>query len=208
VPTATRRARHRSSVRPRAARPGRSLWLGAGLVSGAVVLALATTGGTYALWNGSVAPTTQQVRSGTASLVVSGSPSLRAPLGPGASIATSFTATNSGDVPLALRVAVTRTTASSGADGAGSGALGELTLHVTKVASPAACTTSVVSGPGARLASLDTGASWATVGPASSGGSSAVVSCLVLTLDADAPQATAGAVVDLVLSVTGTQVLS
>jgi hypothetical protein len=202
--TTTRRARHRSSVRGGAARPVRSLWLGAVVVTCAVVLALATTGGTYALWNKSVAPTSQQVRSGTASLVVSGSSATSAPMAPGGSVATSFVVTDTGDVPLSLRLAVTSTTSSRGADGRGSGALGELT------ASAAACTPAATSGPGGRLSAFDTGSlqPWATVAAAGSGTASSTVGCLVLTLDADAPMAASSAVVDVAVTVTGTQVAS
>lgn len=211
MPSRSRPARHRSAA-PGSARRAvslRSLWAGTAVVAGAVAVALVATGGTYALWNGAVSPTAAQVRSGSAALAITGAPSLRAPLAPGASIATSFVATNAGDVPLALRVAVTSTKSSSGADGAGSGALGELTLRAAPVASAAACTTSVTTGTSARLASFDTGAApgWATASTTASGSSSAVVGCLVLTLDADAPQAASGAVVDLVVTVTGTQVL-
>lgn len=208
--TTTRRARHRSSVRGGAARPVRSLWLGAAVVTCAVVVALATTGGTYALWNKSVAPTTQQVRSGTASLVVSGSSATSAPMAPGGSVATSFVVTDTGDVPLSLRLAVTSTTSSRGADGRGSGALGELTLHVTRVASAAACTPAATSGPGGRLSAFDTGSlqPWATLAAAGSGSASSTVGCLVLTLDADAPMAASSAVVDVAVTVTGTQVAS
>ncbi|MBF4599936.1 hypothetical protein ITJ55_03845 [Frigoribacterium sp. VKM Ac-1396] len=195
-PSPAGRARHRSAERassPR--RPLRSLWAGTAVVGGSVAVALVATGGTYALWNGSVAPTAVTVSSGTAGLSVGAVTALDATvLGPGGATAGTFTATNTGSVDLAMRVAAGTTTAST------SSLVGELTVRLTAVARSADCTTGV-GGYSARPSSFDTGSGYFTM-PAGV----TVTGCVVVTLDGDAPAAVQNQTSSIGLVLTGTQV--
>lgn len=173
------------------------------MVAVAVAVALVATGGSYALWNSAATSNAQVVRSGTAALTVSGQPDLNTPLAPGQATATTFGVRNSGDVALSMRVAITATKTSYGSSGTGAGSLDELTLRITPVSSAAGCTPTTTGGYSARPAVFDTGSGYFTLPSGAT-----ALACLVLALDADAPQATSGSVADLTLTVSGTQVAS
>ena len=195
-PSPRGRARHRSAERassPR--RPLRSLWAWTAVVAGAVAVALVATGGTYALWNGSVAPTSVTIASGTAGLSVGDVKALDTTvLGPGGSTAGTFTATNTGSVALAMRVAAGTTTAST------SSLVGELTVRLAAVAKAADCTTGV-GGYSARPSAFDTGSGYFTL-PAGI----TVTGCVVVTLDSNAPAALQNQTSSIGLVLSGTQV--
>jgi len=195
-PSPVGRARHRSAERASSSRrPLRSLWAGTAVVAGCVAVALVATGGTFALWNGSVAPTAVTVSSGTAGLSVGAVTALDATvLGPGGSTAGTFTATNTGSVDLAMRVAAGTTTASTAS------LVGELTVRLTAVTKSADCTTGV-GGYSARPSGFDTGSGYFTM-PAGV----TVTGCVVVTLDGDAPAAVQNQTSSIGLVLTGTQV--
>lgn len=167
----------------------------------AVVTALIGVGGTYALWNGTASTTATTVRSATATITVSTLSTMNSTvLGPGTGVTGTFTAKNTGSVPLSMRVATTATKVSSATNASSSAVLGELTLRLTTVSSASACAAGLSGGSG-RLAAFDTGSGSFTLQPGAS-----TVGCVEMTLDSDAPQSVSGAVTDFTLTVTGTQV--
>jgi hypothetical protein len=184
----------RTTGRHRAARRHRWVWPVALALVVAVGTALLGAGGTYALWNGTASTAATTVRSATATLSVSSTTAMNtAVLGPGTSTTGTFTVRNTGSVPLSMRVTTTSSKSSVAA------ATGELTLHLAMVSSAAKCAPGL-TGTSARLATFDTGSGVVTLPAGTSG-----ITCLEMTLDADAPQTVAGATTDFTLTVTGTQ---
>ncbi|MEO7005590.1 MAG: hypothetical protein ABI065_01045 [Terrimesophilobacter sp.] len=106
-------------------------------VSSAVLIALLATGGTYALWNGEATVPGGTMRAGAASFAVTPIPGQALPttaLYPGLTIYGGYTATNTGDVPLALSV---QSLSGSASPTAFSSAL---SIAVGAVGTPAECT--------------------------------------------------------------------
>jgi hypothetical protein len=163
----------------------------------ALVVAVGTVllgaGGTYALWNGTASTASTTVRSATATITVGSTTAMNtAVLGPGTSTTGTFTVRNTGSIPMSMRVTTTASKSSVAA------ATGELTLHLAMVSSAAKCVPGL-TGTSGRLATFDTGSFTLPAGVSG-------IACLEMALDADAPQAVAGATTDFTLTVTGTQV--
>lgn len=185
----------RTTGRHRAARRYRWVWPVAIALVVAVGTALLGAGGTYALWNGTASTASTTVRSATATITVGSTTAMNtAVLGPGTSTTGTFTVRNTGSIPLSMRVTTTASKSSVAA------ATGELTLHLAMVSSAAKCVPGL-TGTSGRLATFDTGTEAFTLPAGVSG-----TACLQMVLDADAPQAVAGATTDFTLTVTGTQV--
>ncbi|MCS6551974.1 CalY family protein [Curtobacterium flaccumfaciens] len=185
----------RTTGRHRAARRYRWVWPVAIALVVAVGTALLGAGGTYALWNGTASTAATTVRSATATITVGSTTAMNtAVLGPGTSTTGTFTVRNTGSIPLSMRVTTTASKSSVAA------ATGELTLHLAMVSSAAKCVPGL-TGTSGRLATFDTGSGSFTLPAGGSG-----IACLEMALDADAPQAVAGATTDFTLTVTGTQV--
>jgi hypothetical protein len=187
----------RTTGRHRAARRYRWVWPVAIALVVAVGTALLGAGGTYALWNGTASTASTTVRSATATITVGSTTAMNtAALGPGTSTTGTFTVRNTGSIPMSMRVTTTASKSSVAA------ATGELTLHLAMVSSAAKCVPGL-TGTSGRLATFDTGSgSGSFTLPAGVSG----IACLEMALDADAPQAVAGATTDFTLTVTGTQV--
>lgn len=187
----------RTTGRHRAARRYRWVWPVAIALVVAVGTALLGAGGTYALWNGTASTASTTVRSATATVTVGSTTAMNtAVLGPGTSTTGTFTVRNTGSIPLPMRVTTTASKSSVAA------ATGELTLHLAMVSSAAKCVPGL-TGTSGRVATFDTGSgSGSFTLPAGVSGTA----CLEMVLDADAPQAVAGATTDFTLTVTGTQV--
>ncbi|PZE85224.1 TasA family protein [Curtobacterium sp. MCBD17_032] len=186
--------------RHRAPRRRRWAWPVALVLVGAVAIAVAGGGSTYALWNSSTTTDGAQVRSGTASLVVSSLTAMNtAALAPGTSTTGTFSVRNAGTVPLSVRLATT-TTEVAYASVPAAAVLDELTLRLAPVARASDCRPGL-GGYAARPAAFDTGSGYYTlpVGVRAT-------ACLEMVLDADAPQSVSGAVTDFTVTVTGTQV--
>jgi predicted ribosomally synthesized peptide with SipW-like signal peptide len=171
-------------------------------VAVAVLATVAGTGGTYALWNAAAETDGATIRSGTASVIVSPMTSTRAPvLAPGASTTGTFTARNTGSVPLSMRVTTTSTKVSY-VDVPDSTVLGVQTLRLSAVRDAAACRPGNGGASGA-LATFDTGTGYFTLPVGVT-----ATACVEIVLASDAPQSVSGAVTDFTLTVTGTQVTS
>jgi hypothetical protein len=192
--TQTTTGRHRAAPRRR------WIWPTALALAVAVVTALLGSGATYALWNGTASTTASTVKSGTATITVSPLTAMNSvPLAPGASTTGTFSVKNTGSTALGMRVMTTAATVAY-AKTTDAAVLGEVTLKLSLVGSAADCPPGI-GGYSARVASFDTGSGYLTL-PTGGGG----VGCVEMMLDADAPQAVSGAVVDFTLTVTGTQV--
>ena len=204
-PLPRRRARH-AVPRRGVTRHGvlRRVWTGTALLSGAVALGLAATGGSYALWSSS-APgrTTGTVTTGTAALAVTQPTGLTSTgLLPGTSAVGSFSLANRGAVPLAATV----TTAGARAmyDGPVAGAsLDELQLRVAAQPAGGTCASALSGAAASRLVGFRA----ADVLPRLEPGASATI-CVEVLLDSDAPQSVQGAVDNWSVRVVGTQVAS
>ena len=154
----------------------RPLWSATGIVVIGLLAIVATAGGTYALFGTSATTSASVVTSGSAGVAVTSVSALDvAKLGPGRSVSGTFTARNTGTVPLALRLTGTAPTSTDAA------VVGELRATAAVLRSGTACTITT-AGASARAASLDTGSSWTTLPAGQS-----LTGCLVLTLDSDAP---------------------
>lgn len=192
--TRTTTGRHRAAPRRR------WVWPTALALTVAVVTALLGSGATYALWNGTASTKASTVKSGTATITVSPLTAMNTvPLAPGASTTGTFSVKNTGSTALGMRVMTTAATVAY-AKTTDAAVLGEVTLKLSLVGSAADCHPGI-GGYSARVASFDTGSGYLTL-PTGGGG----VGCVEMMLDADAPQAVSGAVVDFTLTVTGTQV--
>lgn len=201
MPTITA-GRHAAPRRPRA-RIALIPILLACVVACAVVLALVSSGGTFALWNGQAVGNGGSIRSGTATVVVGNLPAMyQTALGPGSSTVGAFTVQNTGSVPLAIRVATTSTTVAYASPTPDATVLGALTMHLASVSSAPACTAGL-SGASGPIASFDTGSGYYTL-PAGV----KATACLEVSLASTAPQSVSGAVVDFVVTVSGVQVTS
>lgn len=180
----------------------RRVWTGTAVLSGAVALGLAATGGSYALWSSS-APgrTTGAVTTGTAALAVTQPAGLTSTgLLPGTAAVGSFSLANRGAVPLAATV----TTAGARAmyDGPVAGAsLDELQLRVAAQSAGGTCASALSGATASRLVGFRD----ASVLPRLEPGASATI-CVEVLLDSDAPQSVQGAVDTWSVRVVGTQV--
>ncbi|WP_043676269.1 hypothetical protein [Clavibacter michiganensis] len=203
---AARPARGRRSARPahgrRSARAGvvvrrsplRAAWLTTGLLLAVVVASLTATGGSYALWNGAASAQPASVTSGTSGLVITQQSALdAAPLLPGEGAIGTFTARNTGTVPLDVAVSARGTSSNSAF-------LGELSVRLGPVASTAACVPGATTWSG-RPGQLSTSSGFVRIQP----GASSVV-CTQVVLDQDAPQTVQGSTAQLTFAVVGTQV--
>jgi hypothetical protein len=193
--TEKRPAHGRRSARPVPARSRlRAAWMTTGLLTAVVVASLAATGGSYALWNGTASQTAPAVSSGTTGLVVTQQSALDASrLLPGQGTIGTFTAKNTGTVPLDVAVSARGTSSNSAL-------LGELSVRLGPVASPAACVSGATTWSG-RPGQLTTTSGFVRIQP----GASAVV-CSEVVLDQDAPQAVQGSTGQLTFALVGTQV--
>lgn len=172
APTERRRHRAVPSTRLRV----RSLALAAASAFLAVILATTAAGGTYALLNSSAATPSSTIISGTATLTVSTLTLPTVALYPGLVIAAPVTVTNTGDVPLAvIRSSLIAPTAVSTFSAA-------LTIGLTVVATPAACTGTVTPTASATFANAPSAAVGLTLATAQSG-----TLCVSVALSADAP---------------------
>ena len=190
----------RTTGRHRAPRRHRWAWPTALALVVAVATAVIGSGGTYALWNGTASTSASTVRSATATISTGPLSAMNtAVLGPGTGVTGTFAVRNTGSIPLTMRVATTSTNVAYATNATPAAVLGELTLRLAVVGSAADCRTGL-SGASGRLASFDTGSSSFTLAAGAS-----AVGCVEMDLDADAPQAVAGAVADFTLTVTGTQ---
>ncbi|WP_271206429.1 hypothetical protein [Herbiconiux flava] len=165
------------------------------LAGGAVLLGTVASGSTFALLNSSATSPGAVVRSGTAELGVSTALSLATtPLYPGATVSGSAVVTNSGQVPLSVRVAGlaltgTATTFSSA-----------LTVHVSAISS-GSCPAVPTAWQGTFASSTPTDLAVRVV----PGGTARV--CVGVTLPASAPASAAGAApAAFTLSIDGRQV--
>jgi hypothetical protein len=193
---AARPAHGRRSARPARRSPLRAAWLTIGLLTAVLVASLAATGGSYALWNGTASAQPASVTSGTSGLVVTQQSALDATrLLPGQATIGTFTAKNTGTVPLDVAVS-TRGTSSNSAF------LGELSVRLGPVASAAACVSGATTWSG-RPGQLTTSSGFVRIQP----GASAIV-CSEVALDQDAPQTVQGSTAQLTFALTGTQVAS
>jgi hypothetical protein len=165
----------------------------------AVILAVVAAGGTFALWHTQRTVPGGVVTTGSAELAVTGATGMSlAQLYPGQTTTGQVTVTNTGTVPLGLRVdAVTTPAATAG--GAAEAFAGAVRVNLwAKTATgcpataPARAWTGVVGAPGKDLG--------LTVGPGS-----AQVLCLAVTLAPDAPTAAQGATVPLSVALGGVQ---
>jgi hypothetical protein len=186
--------RHTASRRPR------GLLIALAILVVAVVAALLGVTGTYALWNGKASTGATTVTSGTATITVGALSSMNTSiLAPGTGVTGTFTVKNTGTIPLSTRVATSATSVAYAASATNAVVLGELTLHVTFVATASACTTGLTGSTG-RLSTFDTGAAFSTLAVGATG-----IACVEMDLDSDAPQSVSGAVTNFTLTVTGTQ---
>jgi hypothetical protein len=193
---AARPAHGRRSARPARRSPLRAAWLTTGLLTAVLVASLAATGGSYALWNGTASAQPSSVTSGSSGLVITQQSALDATrLLPGQATIGTFTAKNTGTVPLDVAVS-TRGTSSNSAF------LGELSVRIGPVASAAACVSGATTWSG-RPGQLTTSNGFVRVQP----GASAIV-CSEVALDQDAPQTVQGSTAQLTFALTGTQVAS
>jgi hypothetical protein len=163
------------------ARPARERWSARRFLGGiaAIVLALVigalATGGTYALWNAGAGVGGARISAGTAALSVS--PIAAVPttaLYPGLTIYGTYTVSNTGDAPLAIRVASLAGPATPTAFSAA--------LTVSAGLTSAACTTGVVLPWSGTFAAAPAGGAGATAVPAHG----TATLCVAVTL----PQAT------------------
>ncbi|MBF4630088.1 hypothetical protein MT344_05775 [Clavibacter michiganensis subsp. phaseoli] len=186
--------RGRRSARPARRSPLRAAWLTTGLLTAVVVASLAATGGSYALWNGSASAQPAGVTSGTSGLVVTQQSALDSSrLLPGQGAIGTFTAKNTGTVPLDVAVSARGTSSNSAF-------LGELSVRIGPVASTSACVSGATTWSG-RPGQLTTTSGFVRIQP----GASAVV-CSEVVLDQDAPQSVQGSTGQLTFALTGTQV--
>jgi hypothetical protein len=186
--------RGRRSARPAPRSPLRAAWLTTGLLTAVVVASLAATGGSYALWNGSASAQPAGVTSGTSGLVVTQQSALDSSrLLPGQGAIGTFTAKNTGTVPLDVAVSARGTSLNSAF-------LGELSVRIGPVASTSACVSGATTWSG-RPGQLTTTSGFVRIQP----GASAVV-CSEVVLDQDAPQSVQGSTGQLTFALTGTQV--
>ncbi|RIJ59913.1 hypothetical protein [Clavibacter phaseoli] len=186
--------RGRRSARPARRSPLRAAWLTTGLLTAVVVASLAATGGSYALWNGSASAQPAGVSSGTSGLVVTQQSALDSSrLLPGQGAIGTFTAKNTGTVPLDVAVSARGTSSNSAF-------LGELSVRIGPVASTSACVSGATTWSG-RPGQLTTTSGFVRIQP----GASAVV-CSEVVLDQDAPQSVQGSTGQLTFALTGTQV--
>ncbi|MBP2457941.1 hypothetical protein ABID70_000506 [Clavibacter michiganensis] len=191
---AARPARGRRSAQPARRSPLRAAWLTTGLLTAVVVASLAATGGSYALWNGSASAQPAGVTSGTSALVVTQQSALDSSrLLPGQGAIGTFTAKNTGTVPLDVAVSARGTSSNSAF-------LGELSVRIGPVASTSACVSGATTWSG-RPGQLTTSSGFVRIQP----GASAVV-CSEVVLDQDAPQTVQGSTGQLTFALTGTQV--
>ncbi|ALD12502.1 TasA family protein [Clavibacter capsici] len=191
---AARPVHGRRSTQPARRSPLRAAWLTIGLLTAVLVASLAATGGSYALWNGSASAQPAGVTSGTSGLVVTQQSALDSSrLLPGQGAIGTFTAKNTGTVPLDVAVS-TRGTSSNSAF------LGELSVRIGPVASTSACVSGATTWSG-RPGQLTTSSDFVRIQP----GASAVV-CSEVVLDRDAPQSVQGSTGQLTFALTGTQV--
>ncbi|WP_423918041.1 hypothetical protein ACPEEZ_09635 [Frigoribacterium sp. 2-23] len=189
-------------TRRAARRPARRSLQVSAVLLGAVVVGLLSTGGSYALWNGTAQPAAGAVTSGTTGLTIT-SPSFDLTrLTPGQPVVTTFVVTNTGDVPLSLSVKSTGWTAQY--DGSTTGAsLDTLSLRLNAVASSSDCRVGLGGGYSAPLKSFDTGTGYFTL-PAKR----AATGCLEVSLSTNSPSSAQGAVDTVQLTVSGTQATS
>jgi len=191
---ASQPVRGRRSARPARRSPLRAAWLTTGLLTAVVVASLAATGGSYALWNGSASAQPAGVTSGTSGLVVTQQSALDSSrLLPGQGAIGTFTAKNTGTVPLDVAVSARGTSSNSAF-------LGELSVRIGPVASTSACVSGATTWSG-RPGQLTTTSGFVRIQP----GASAVV-CSEVVLDQDAPQSVQGSTGQLTFALTGTQV--
>lgn len=192
--TAARPVHGRRSAQPATRSPLRAAWLTTGLLTAVVVASLAATGGSYALWNGSASAQPAGVTSGTSGLVVTQQSALDSSrLLPGQGAIGTFTAKNTGTVPLDVAVSARGTSSNSAF-------LGELSVRIGPVASTSACVSGATTWSG-RPGQLTTTSGFVRIQP----GASAVV-CSEVVLDQDAPQSVQGSTGQLTFALTGTQV--
>ncbi|RIJ55025.1 hypothetical protein [Clavibacter phaseoli] len=192
--TAARPVHGRRSAQPAQRSPLRAAWLTTGLLTAVVVASLAATGGSYALWNGSASAQPAGVTSGTSGLVVTQQSALDSSrLLPGQGAIGTFTAKNTGTVPLDVAVSARGTSSNSAF-------LGELSVRIGPVASTSACVSGATTWSG-RPGQLTTTSGFVRIQP----GASAVV-CSEVVLDQDAPQSVQGSTGQLTFALTGTQV--
>jgi hypothetical protein len=191
---AAQAVRGRRSARPARRSPLRAAWLTTGLLTAVVIASLAATGGSYALWNGSASAQPAGVTSGTSGLVVTQQSALDSSrLLPGQGAIGTFTAKNTGTVPLDVAVSARGTSSNSAF-------LGELSVRIGPVASTSACVSGATTWSG-RPGQLTTTSGFVRIQP----GASAVV-CSEVVLDQDAPQSVQGSTGQLTFALTGTQV--
>jgi hypothetical protein len=195
--SALRRGRHA------APRRRRWIWLVTLALVAVLFSTLVATSGTYALWNKAASTSASTVTSGTAALSIGGLSSMNTgSMGPGGATTGTFTVTNTGSVPLSMRVTTGSTSVASANGASNSTVLGALTIRLSLVASAGACTAGL-SGASGAIASFDTGAGYYTLPAGASG-----IGCVEVDLASSAPQSVSGATTSFSLTATGTQVAS
>ncbi len=173
--------------------------LGTTAVFGVAILAsLSVTGASYALWNAETVVNASTVSSGNVGLTVNGTanfaiPSLDATrLGPGQSVTTPLTLTNTGTTPLAASVgSVSVLSQTHGMDA-------HLTLRLTPSAT---CSAGLPNGVSGTLAVFTTAAS-----PYVLAAGESMTLCLEVTLDASAPSSVRGGTASFRMNVDAVQV--
>lgn len=166
----------------------------------AIGVALALTGGSYALFNSSAPVNGATITAGTTSITVNGSQSATLPgsissaLAPGRSTATALTVANTGTT--AASVAVSSTTV-----GAQTNSLGSyLTATLTPVSGSSACTVGLVGTTGALTGFTS------TIAPVTIASGASATLCLELKLSASAPSSAQGGSAPFTVTLTGSQV--
>ncbi|CAQ01115.1 TasA family protein [Clavibacter sepedonicus] len=191
---APRPAHGRRSARQACRSPLRAAWLTTGLLTAVVVASLAATGGSYALWNDAASAQPASVTSGTPGLVVTQQSALdSSKLLPGQGAIGTFTAKNTGTVPLDVAV-------SSRGTSSNSAFLGKLSVRIGPVPSVASCVPDATTYSG-RPGQLNAPSGFLRIQP----GASAVV-CSQVVLDQDAPQTVQGSTAQLAFALVGVQV--
>lgn len=176
----------------------RGMLASAGAIAAGTMIAVLAAGGSYALWNDQVAISATTITSGTVGLTVTQADGMDITgLVPGASVATTFTASNDGDA--GLSAAVTTTTLTSETLGLAS----HLSLTLAPVAGSAACNTSVAGGTQGALLGFTSTTNPVVIDPHAS-----QLYCLVATLAPSAPTDVQGGTAAFALNFEGLQVAS
>jgi len=174
----------------------RGILSSAGSIAAGVVVSVLAAGGTYAILNDQVTISPATITSGTVGLTVTQAGGMNVTgLVPGASVVSTFTASNTGNADLS--VAVTTTTLTSQELDLAS----HLSLKLAPVDGVAACTAAVAGGAQGPLIGFTS-----TTNPVVIGDKTSQLYCLVATLSPSAPVGVQGGTAGFTLNLEGLQV--